>query len=84
MSTVTGTPVGPGVPSPVVAGIPAAQLGYDGHGNTTTLADQALGYDVSDQHVSTQLTSGPDAGTHVEYLRDVTGRVVQRTETTGG
>ena len=65
--------------SPVSAAIPADQLKYDAHGNTTTLADQTLGYDVSDQHVKTALSDG----TRVEYLRDVTGRIVQRTETPG-
>ena len=48
------------------------------HGNPTKLADQTLGYDVSDQHTTTELTDG----TRVEYLGDVTGRIVQRTETT--
>ncbi|KRC58606.1 hypothetical protein ASE14_18805 [Agromyces sp. Root81] len=41
-TAVTGAPAGPGL-SPVAAGIPAAQLAYDAHGNTTTLADQTLG-----------------------------------------
>lgn len=75
-STVSGAPAGPGL-SPVGAGLPATALAYDAHGNTTRLADQQLGYDVSDRHVSTLL----DDGTKVEYVRDVTGRVVQRTET---
>ncbi|MET4158532.1 PA14 domain-containing protein [Agromyces sp. PvR057] len=78
-TTVTGTPAGPGV-SPVAAGITAAQLAYDAHGNTTTLADQTLGYDVSDQHVKTTVVGGPT----VVYVRDVTGRIVQRTETPSG
>ena len=64
----------------MVSAIPASQLGYDAHGNTTTLSDQALGYDVSDQHVKTTLTDG----SVVAYLRDVTGRIVQRTETPAG
>ncbi|KRC58605.1 hypothetical protein ASE14_18800 [Agromyces sp. Root81] len=78
-TAVTGTPAGPGL-SPVAAGIPAAQLAYDAHGNTTTLADQTLGYDASDQHVKTALTDG----TVIVYLRDVTGRIIQRTETPAG
>ncbi|WP_354245209.1 hypothetical protein [Agromyces sp. PvR057] len=78
-TTVTGIPAGPGV-SPVAAGITAVQLAYDAHGNTTTLADQTLGYDVSDQHVKTTVAGGPT----IEYLRDVTGRIVQRTETPAG
>ncbi|WP_354246991.1 RHS repeat-associated core domain-containing protein [Agromyces sp. PvR057] len=78
-TTVTGIPAGPGL-SPVAAGITATQLAYDAHGNTTTLADQTLGYDVSDQHVKTTVAGGPT----IEYLRDVTGRIVQRTETPAG
>lgn len=78
-TAVAGVPAGPGL-SPVSSGIPATQLAYDAHGNTTTLADQTLGYDVADQHVKTTLTDG----TVIEYLRDVTGRIVQRTETPAG
>lgn len=76
-TTVTGADAGA---NPVGAGIPAAGLAYDVHGNTTKLVDQTLGYDATDQHVTTTLTDG----TRVEYVRDVTGRIVQRTETTGG
>ena len=54
---------------------PNATLAYDAHGNTTVLADQVLGYDVADQHVKTTLADG----TVITYLRDATGRVVQRT-----
>ncbi|MFC9558177.1 PA14 domain-containing protein [Agromyces sp. NPDC056965] len=78
-TAVSGTPAGPGL-SPVAAGILAAQLAYDAHGNTTNLADQTLGYDVSDQHVKTALTDGMV----IVYLRDVTGRIIQRTETPAG
>ncbi|WP_307041778.1 PA14 domain-containing protein [Agromyces ramosus] len=78
-TTVTGTPPGPGL-SPVASAIPASRLVYDLHGNTATLADQTLSYDVSDQHLKTTLTDG----TVVEYLRDVTGRIIQRTETPTG
>lgn len=78
-TAVAGAPAGPGL-SPVAAGIAAEQLVYDAHGNTTTLADQTLGYDVSDQHVKTALTDG----TVIVYLRDVTGRIIQRTETPAG
>lgn len=78
-TAVTGSSAGPGL-SPVAAGIPAAQLAYDAHGNTTILADQTLGYDVSDQHMKTALTDG----TVIVYLRDVTGRIIQRTETPAG
>ena len=37
---------------------PLPSLGYDPHGNTTALANQVLGYDVADQHVSTTVTDG--------------------------
>ncbi len=39
-----------------------------------------LGYDVADQHIKTTL----DDGTVIAYLRDVTGRIVQRTSTKPG
>ena len=51
-------------------------LAYDTHGNTTTLADQTLAYDVADQHTTTTLTDG----TVIAYLRDLSGSIVQRTE----
>ncbi|MFB9960382.1 PA14 domain-containing protein [Agromyces bracchium] len=66
--------------NPVAAGLTASELAYDVHGNTSLLADQELGYDATDQHTTTTLTDG----TTVEYVRDVTGRIVQRTQTTGG
>jgi RHS repeat-associated protein len=69
-STDTGAP---GSPGPVTDGLGAGELVYDSHGNTTTLSDQSLGYDVADQHVSTVLGTGT-----VSYLRDGTGRIVER------
>jgi len=51
-----------------------ATLAYDSHGNTTTLADQTLTYDVADRHMTTTLADG----TTITYLRDATGRVVSR------
>lgn len=74
-TAVSPAPAGPGI-SPVALGIQAAQLGYDAHGNTSKLADQTLSYDVTDQHLKTVLADG----TTVDYVRDVTGRVVERTE----
>ena len=76
-STVTNAPAGAG---PVAGGNlsatgPGASLAYDAHGNTTVLADQTLGYDVTDQHVETTLSDG----TVITYLRDATGQVVKRT-----
>ena len=56
---------------------PSASLAYDAHGNTTTLADESLGYDSTDRHLKTTLTDG----TTVEYVRDATDRIVQRTMT---
>ncbi|MBH0024748.1 RHS repeat-associated core domain-containing protein [Salinibacterium sp. SWN248] len=58
----------------------AASLTYDAHGNTTRLADQQLFYDGADRHMKTAL----DDGTEIKYLRDATGRIVQRTLTAPG
>jgi RHS repeat-associated protein len=52
-------------------------LAYDAHGNTITLADQTLTYDVADRHVKTVLADG----TTIAYLLDAGGRMVQRTVT---
>jgi RHS repeat-associated protein len=74
-TTSTNPPVGA---NPVNAGnLSATDLTYDAHGNTAKLADQELGYDVADRHLSTTL----DDGTTVVYTRDVTGRIVSRTAT---
>lgn len=69
--TTSGAPTGAG---PVIDGLASTDLVYDGHGHTTKLADQGIGYDAADQHVST--TVGASVYT---YDRDATGRVVQRT-----
>jgi len=58
----------------------AATLTYDAHGNTTRLADQQLFYDGADRHMKTVL----DDGTVIEYVRDATGRIVQRSSTAPG
>ena len=58
----------------------AATLTYDAHGNTTRLADQQLFYDGADRHMKTVL----DDGTEIKYVRDVTGRIVQRSSTAPG
>jgi RHS repeat-associated protein len=80
-TAVTPAVSGPGL-NPIVTGIDASKLTYDAHGNTTTLADQTLGYDIADQHLTTEITDGPTASqVKIEYLRDATGRIVQRTET---
>jgi RHS repeat-associated protein len=63
--------------NPVAAGIAPADLGYDSHGNTTTLANQSIAYDVTDRHAQTVL----DDGTTIDYTRDASGQIVQRTQT---
>ena len=75
--TVAAVAGPPAVRNPVTAGLSAATLTYDGHGNTVRLADQVLGYDVADRHMSTTL----DDGTVIVCLRDVAGRIVSRTAT---
>jgi RHS repeat-associated protein len=73
-STVAGNPVAGS--SPIAGGnLTTANIAYDAHGNATTLADQTLVFDVADQHAKTSLADG----TTITYLRDATGRVVQRT-----
>jgi hypothetical protein len=74
-SADTGAPASLG---PVTDGLASSELAYDSHGNTTTLSDQTLGYDITDQHVSTTLSTGT-----VTYLREGTGRIVQRVWTAG-
>jgi RHS repeat-associated protein len=81
-TTVTAAPSGAG---PVAGGNltttgPGASLGYDAHGNTAALADQTLGYDVADHHISTTLADG----TAITYMRDARGDVVQRVSTKAG
>ncbi|TPX03475.1 hypothetical protein FJ656_16985 [Schumannella luteola] len=58
---------------------PGATLAYDAHGNTTLLGTDQLVYDLADRHTSTVL----DDGTIIEYVRDATNRIVQRTVKTG-
>jgi YD repeat-containing protein len=77
---LTGTTSDSTTGNPVVAGHltttgPGATLAYDAHGNTLTLADQTLGYDINDNHTSTVL----DDGTKVTYLRDSAGGLIERT-----
>jgi hypothetical protein len=73
------TPVNPQVGAAPVAAASLAlgtTLAYDSHGNTTVLADQAMTYDISDQHVSTTV-----GGETVTYDRNVSGAIVQRSST---
>jgi RHS repeat-associated protein len=78
LSSATANP--PSGANPVVDGLATTDLIYDVHGNTTKLADQTLGYDAADRHLTTTLTDG----TLIKYVRDVTGRIVQRTATGPG
>ncbi|QOD92851.1 hypothetical protein [Chryseoglobus sp. 28M-23] len=80
-STVTGDAIPEA--NPVADGLAPAELAYDAHGNTTTLADQSLEFDLANRHLSTTVT---DAGvaTTVSYTRDVTNRIVARTVTVDG
>ena len=80
-STVSGDAIPEA--NPVADGLAPAELAYDAHGNTTTLADQLLEFDLANRHLSTTVT---DAGvaTKVSYTRDVTNRIVARTVTVDG
>jgi RHS repeat-associated protein len=51
-------------------------IGYDSHGNTTTIAGETMGYDVANRHLS---TTSPTAS--VAYTRDPIGRIMSRTAT---
>ncbi|WBU36910.1 PA14 domain-containing protein [Homoserinibacter sp. YIM 151385] len=54
---------------------PMPSLTYDAHGNTTRLSDHQLSYDAANRHIRSEL----DDGTVVEYLRDASDRIIQRT-----
>ena len=69
-STVTNPPAGA---DQVNSGLASTGLAYDGHGNATTFADESIGYDSADEHLTTTIP-----GETVSYLRDATGRIVQR------
>lgn len=74
--TATTTTNPPANSNPITGtNLSTTSLVYDAHGNTTTLADQTLSYDGADRHATTTLSDG----TVLTYLRDVTGRVIQRT-----
>ncbi|GAA1216346.1 hypothetical protein GCM10009655_14550 [Rhodoglobus aureus] len=77
-TAVAGAPAGAN--TLLSTNLSAASLTYDAHGNTTRLADQQLFYDGADRHLKTVL----DDGTVIEYVRDATGRIVQRSSTTSG
>ncbi len=80
-TTVTNPPAGA---SPVAgSNLTASTLQYDAHGNTTTLGNQSMTYDVADRHMSTTVVDGGTTSA-VTYQRDATGRIVARTSTVGG
>jgi hypothetical protein len=58
----------------VNSGLAGSTLAYDAHGNTTTFADESIGYGSADEHLTTTIP-----GETVSYVRDATGRIVQRT-----
>lgn len=53
-------------------------LGYDDHGNTTTLGDETHIYDAAGRHLSTTVPASGGGTTTVAYTRDVTNRIVER------
>ncbi|MBT2500799.1 hypothetical protein J7E25_17015 [Agromyces sp. ISL-38] len=75
--TSTTTTNAPGAANPVAVGIAAAAISYDVRGNTITLPGQQLQYDIADRAMKTTAADG----TVVTYVRDVTGRIVSRTQT---
>ena len=82
--TITGAPAGANTllatPLTTVGTTSApANLVYDSHGNITTLANETLGYDNANRHLSTTLTDG----TKINYVRDVADRIVSMTTTLG-
>jgi len=60
-----------------------ATLAYDGHGNTTTLADETISYDSTDRHTGTSFPVVVPT-TVITYKRDVTDRIVERDTTSFG
>jgi YD repeat-containing protein len=55
-------------------------IGYDGHGNTTTLGSQTLTFDAADRHTGTKVTVNGVVVTDVAYLRDGADRITSRTD----
>jgi large repetitive protein len=87
-TTATRTPTGTAAPTGTtsVAGsnlstnAATPTLVYDGHGNTTKLANQTLTFDIADRHLSTTVGT-----TTVTYQRDASDRIVSRSQAlTGG
>ena len=57
---------------------------YDTRGNTTQLADQVMVYDAADRHLATHTPNATSPTSSVEYERDVSNRIIRRTETVNG
>ncbi|MGB3414790.1 MAG: PA14 domain-containing protein [Microbacteriaceae bacterium] len=76
-STATNAPPSA---STVTAGLAATDIVYDAAGNTVKLADQTITYDSAGRHIKTTL----DDGTIISYLRDVSGRIIERKVKTAG
>lgn len=53
-----------------------SNVGYDSHGNTTTLGDTTLTYDAADRHMATQANAKS-----ISYKRDALDRIVERSVT---
>jgi hypothetical protein len=62
--------------NPVNDGLMPSEIVYDTHGNTVILGDRVLRYDVQNRHISTAVADGPV----ISYVRDATGRIVQRSQ----
>jgi RHS repeat-associated protein len=64
---------------------PSQNLGYDSHGDITSIADQSMTYDQTGRHLSTATSNTGNGGTvdTVSYVRDVTGAAIAMTTTVG-
>jgi RHS repeat-associated protein len=62
----------------------ASTIGYDAHGNTTTLGGETLAYDQANRHMATYkpTLASPTTG-KVIYQRDALDQIISRTVTTG-
>jgi RHS repeat-associated protein len=86
--SITGAPTGasPILSTPLISTSgPTQNLGYDNHGNITAIADQAMTYDQTGQHLSTTTSNTGNGGVvdTVAYVRDVTGNAIQMSTTIG-
>jgi RHS repeat-associated protein len=79
VSTSVTNPIANGNPI-AAAALTSTSLTYDAHGNTTKLANQSLTYDAMNRHMNTTTTDGVS----IQYVRDNTDRIVQRTAKSAG